>query len=95
MCMPEPLIPYFGFGIKPANSPWRFAIVFTANLKVMILSAVAIASSYLKSISCCAGAASWWEASISNPISSKVSTISLLAFSPKSIGPRSKYPAFS
>ena len=58
MCIPEPLIPNFGFGIKLANNPWRFAIVFTASLKVIMLSAVTIASSYLKSISCCAGATS-------------------------------------
>ena len=41
MCIPEPFTPYLGFGIKLANSPNRFAMVLTASLKVIILSAVA------------------------------------------------------
>ncbi len=41
MCMPEPLTPCFGLGIKLAKSPKRLAIVLTASLKVIILSAAA------------------------------------------------------
>ena len=88
--IPDPLIPDLGFGIKLANKPCRLAIVFTASLNVIILSAASSASLYLKSISCWAGADSWYDASISNPISSNASTISRLAFSPKSTGPSSK-----
>ena len=43
---------YFDLG------PTDLAIVFTVSLNVIILSAVFNASSYLKSISCCAGATS-------------------------------------
>ena len=93
--MPEPFSPYFGFGIKDACRPCLLAIVLTTSLNVMILSAADNASSYWKSISCCAGDISWWDASMTNPISSIVNTMSRLAFSPKSNGPRSKYVARS
>ena len=58
VCIPEPHTPYFGLGINDAYSPCLLAIVFTVSLNVIILSAVFNASSYLKSISCCAGATS-------------------------------------
>ncbi len=44
-CIPDPFTPYLGFGMKLAKRPWRFAIVFMASLKVMMLSAVFSASS--------------------------------------------------
>ena len=52
VCMPEPLMPKMGLGMKVAWSPFFWARVFTASLKVMMLSAVVRASAYLKSISC-------------------------------------------
>ena len=51
-CIPEPFIPYIGFGINVACTPILFATAFTAYLKVIILSALVRAFSYLKSISC-------------------------------------------
>ena len=51
--------------MKVAWSPFFWAMVLTASLKVMILSAASMASTYLKSISCCPAALSWWLASIS------------------------------
>ena len=45
MCIPEPFASVFGFGINVACMPWRFAIVFTASLKVIILSAACSAGS--------------------------------------------------
>ena len=58
ICIPEPSTSVIGFGIKVAYNPCLFAMVFTTILNVMILSAVTNALSYLKSISCCAGATS-------------------------------------
>ena len=95
MCIPLPAIPKIGFGINVACSPCLWAIVFTASLKVITRSAVVRASPYLKSISCCPRAHSWWEASISKPICSRFSTISRRTSSPGSTGPISKYPASS
>ena len=47
-CIPEPLIPYTGFGINVAWSPYCAAIALTATLKVTTLSAVVNISEYLK-----------------------------------------------
>ena len=90
ICIPDPLTPCNGLGMKVAYNPCLWAIDLTTYLNVAILSAVTNASAYLKSISFCPAATSWCEVSISNPISSKARVISLLAFSPKSIGPKSK-----
>jgi len=87
--MPEPLIPKIGFGINVACKLCLAAIALTATLNVATLSAAVKISAYLKSTSCCPSATSWWEASISNPISCKVKTMSDLTSSPKSSGPTS------
>ena len=39
--MPEPLIPWIGLGMNVAYSPCCWAMAFSANLKVIALSAVA------------------------------------------------------
>ncbi len=90
MCMPEPASPKMGLGMKVAWRPFFWARVFTASLKVMILSAASRASAYLKSISCWPWAHSWWLASISKPICSSAMQISRRVDSPWSRGPRSK-----
>ena len=75
--------------------PLWAATTFVIILIVIALSAVASASSYLKSISFCPKATSWWEISISIPNCSAVSAISRLMPSVKSPGWKSKYPAKS
>ena len=62
------------------------ATFLTTKRKVTMLSAVVIASVYLKSISCWPGATSWCAASTSNPIDSSTSTMSRRASSPRSTG---------
>src|SRR3972149_1197083 len=59
VCMPEPLMPWMGLGMKVAYRPCGWAIAFRVNLKVSALSAVWIASAYSKSISCWPAATSW------------------------------------
>ena len=88
--MPLPLMPRMGLGRKVAWRPWFRAIRFTTHLKVAMLSAVVRASAYLKSISCCPGATSWWAASISKPMATRAFTMSRRASSPLSMGARSK-----
>ena len=90
VCIPEPLMPKMGLGIKVAWRPFFWARVLTASLKVIMLSAVRRASAYLKSISCWPWATSWWLASISKPICSRAMQISRRVPSPWSRGPRSK-----
>ncbi len=89
-CIPEPFTPKIGFGMKVAWRPWSMATFLTMSLKVVTLSAVATASPYLKSISCCPGATSWCAASTSKPIASRATTMSRRASSPRSTGVRSK-----
>jgi len=56
VCIPEPLIPNMGLGMKLACKPLAWAISLATNLYVITLSAMLRASEYLKSISC------WLEA---------------------------------
>ena len=89
-CIPLPAAPLTGLGMKVAWRPFFWARVFTASLKVMMLSAAWRASVYLRSISCWPAATSWWLASISKPICSRFRQISRRVPSPWSRGPRSK-----
>ena len=76
VCIPEPLMPWIGFGMNVAYRPCCWAIALSANLKVMALSAVRSASEYSKSISCWPTATSWWAASTLMPNASSASTMS-------------------
>jgi len=67
------------------RSCW-LATARTTARNVAMLSAAVSASSYLKLISCCPSATSWWDASISKPISSNVKMISLRTSLARSLG---------
>ncbi len=94
VCIPEPLMPKIGLGMKVAYRPCCCAIAFSANLNVIALSAVLRASAYSKSISCWPWATSWCAASTRMPNPSSASTMSWRTSCARSVE-KSKYPASS
>ena len=95
MCIPFPAWPSTGLAINVAYKPCFLATSRTTILNVWTRSAVVKASSNLKSISCWPSPTSWWAASTSKPILSKVSTISRRHLAPASSEVISKYEAWS
>ena len=60
VCMPEPLSPKRGFGMKVTVLPCRFATFLQTYLKYISLSAMDTRESYRMSISACPAVATSW-----------------------------------
>src|SRR5689334_18655594 len=76
-CMPLPLSPKRGLGMKVATMLWRLATFFTTYLYFNSLSAITVILSNTMSISAWPPVAtSWWWVSMGIPISCMIVVIS-------------------
>ena len=94
VCIPDPLSPKSGLGMKVATMPKSRAMFLTMYLYIMQWSAILTSGLYRISISFCpAVATSWWCTSTGIPVSIILRIIWLRTSWSESCGGTGKYPS--